>query len=94
VGAVNEQLTTMVGSKHAIETALGFAPTDADKLVRALQLMIDSGQAGCGGSQLGLGERAVPGSEAVGASISCRPQMSSDVQTSEKPSGNKPFIIK
>jgi len=53
VGAVNEQLTTMVGSKHAIETALGFAPTDADKLVRALQLMIDSGKRGVAEASLG-----------------------------------------
>jgi len=30
------------GERPVDETALGFAPTDADKLLRALQLMIDS----------------------------------------------------
>jgi putative ATP-dependent endonuclease of OLD family len=53
VGAVNQQLTEMVGAVHAIETALGFAPTEADRLLRALQLMIDGGKRGVAEASLG-----------------------------------------
>lgn len=53
VGAVNQQLTDMVGAVHAIETALGFAPTEADRLLRALQLMIDGGKRGVAEASLG-----------------------------------------
>ena len=51
--AVNTQLTSMVGNKHAIETALGFAPTDPERLLRALQLMIDGGKRGIAEASLG-----------------------------------------
>ena len=44
VKQVNGQLTTMIGDKHAIETALGFAPTEPERLLRALQMMIDGGK--------------------------------------------------
>ncbi len=53
VDEVNNQLTTMVGSKHAVETALGFAPAEADRLIRALQLMIDGGKRGVSEASLG-----------------------------------------
>jgi putative ATP-dependent endonuclease of the OLD family len=53
VGEVNGQLTTMVGTKHAIETALGFAPTEPERLLRALQLMIDGGKRGVSEASLG-----------------------------------------
>ena len=53
VDEVNEQLTTMVGNKHAVETALGFAPTDPERLLRALQLMIDGGKRGIAEASLG-----------------------------------------
>ncbi len=53
VDDVNTQLTEMVGEKHAIETALGFAPTDPGKLLRALQLMIDGGKRGVSEASLG-----------------------------------------
>ena len=53
VDEVNDQLTTMVGKKHAIKTALGFAPSDADRLLRALQLMIDGGKRGIAEASLG-----------------------------------------
>lgn len=53
VKQVNGQLTTMVGNKHAVETALGFAPTDPDRLLRALQLMIDGGKRGVAEASLG-----------------------------------------
>lgn len=50
---VNSQLTDMVGDQHAVETALGFAPTDPQKLLRALQLMVDGGKRGVGEASLG-----------------------------------------
>ncbi|WP_116792449.1 ATP-dependent nuclease [Achromobacter dolens] len=53
VGQVNDQLTTMVGNKHAVETALGFAPTEPDRLIRALQMMIDGGKRGVAEASLG-----------------------------------------
>jgi len=53
VDEVNNQLTTMVGSKHAVETALGFAPTEPGRLLRALQLMIDGGKRGVAEASLG-----------------------------------------
>lgn len=53
VDEVNGQLTTMVGSKHAVETALGFAPTEPGRLLRALQLMIDGGKRGVSEASLG-----------------------------------------
>ncbi len=53
VSEVNNQLTTMVGDKHAVETALGFAPTDPERLLRALQLMIDGGKRGISEASLG-----------------------------------------
>jgi putative ATP-dependent endonuclease of OLD family len=53
VDEVNDQLTTMVGEKHAVETTLGFAPTEPDRLLRALQLMIDGGKRGVAEASLG-----------------------------------------
>lgn len=53
VSAVNTQLTSMVGDYHAIETVLGFAPTDPERLLRALQLMIDGGKRGIAEASLG-----------------------------------------
>lgn len=53
VDKVNTQLTTMVGDKHAVETALGFAPTEPDRLLRALQMMIDGGKRGVAEASLG-----------------------------------------
>lgn len=53
VDQVNNQLTAMVGDKHAIETTLGFAPTEPDRLLRALQMMIDGGRRGVAEASLG-----------------------------------------
>jgi putative ATP-dependent endonuclease of the OLD family len=53
VDDVNEKLTTMVGERHAVETALGFAPNEPDRLLRALQLMIDAGKRGVAEASLG-----------------------------------------
>ncbi len=38
---INDKLKEMVGAGHAVETALGFAPADPDKLLRALRLLLD-----------------------------------------------------
>lgn len=53
VTQVNGQLTAMVGSQHAIETALGFAPTDPERMLRSLQMMIDGGKRGVAEASLG-----------------------------------------
>jgi putative ATP-dependent endonuclease of the OLD family len=53
VDSVNTQLKAMVGDQHAIETALGFASTEPDRLLRALQLMIDGGTRGVAEASLG-----------------------------------------
>ncbi|ABE30418.1 AAA ATPase domain protein [Paraburkholderia xenovorans LB400] len=53
VSQVNDQLTVMVGDKHAVKTALGFAPTEPERLLRALQMMIDSGKRGVAEASLG-----------------------------------------
>ncbi len=53
IGKVNTQVTTMVGDKHGLETALGFAPTEPDRLLRALQMMIDGGRRGVAEASLG-----------------------------------------
>lgn len=53
VGQVNGQLTEMMGDKHTIQTALGFAPTDPERLLRALQMMIDGGRRGVAEASLG-----------------------------------------
>lgn len=46
VDLVNGQIVDMVGSSQAITTTLGIAPTDPDRLIRALQLMTDAGTRG------------------------------------------------
>lgn len=53
VTQVNDQLTAMVGNKHAVETSLGFAPTEPERLLRALQMMIDGGKRGVAEASLG-----------------------------------------
>jgi putative ATP-dependent endonuclease of OLD family len=52
-GRINDQLIKMVGNAHAIETVLGFAPTDPERLLRALQMMIDGGRRGVAEASLG-----------------------------------------
>lgn len=53
VDSVNSQLSSMVGETQAIETNLGFAPTEPDRLLRSLQLMIDGGKRGVSEASLG-----------------------------------------
>jgi putative ATP-dependent endonuclease of OLD family len=53
VSRVNDQLVAMVGDRQAVKTALGFVPTEPDRLLRALQLMIDGGKRGVSEASLG-----------------------------------------
>jgi len=53
VDAINERVEKMVGSKHAMETALGFSPTDPARLLRALRVFIDAGKRDIGAASLG-----------------------------------------
>jgi putative ATP-dependent endonuclease of OLD family len=50
---ISKKLIDMVGSAHAVETMLGFSPTDPDYLLRALRLFIDGGRRGIGEASLG-----------------------------------------
>jgi putative ATP-dependent endonuclease of OLD family len=50
---ISAQLKQMVGAAHAIETILGFSPTDPERLVRALRLFIDGGKRGINEASLG-----------------------------------------
>ena len=51
--SINDRVRGMVGSAQAVETALGFAPTDPERLLRALRLFIDSGRREMGAASLG-----------------------------------------
>jgi putative ATP-dependent endonuclease of OLD family len=53
VDAINERVRTMVGPGHAVETTLGFSPSDPDRLLRALRLFIDAGTREIGSASLG-----------------------------------------
>jgi putative ATP-dependent endonuclease of OLD family len=53
VNAINDRVRSMVGTGHAVETALGFSPTDADRLLRALRLFIDGGKRDLAAASLG-----------------------------------------
>lgn len=53
VDLVNDQIVGMVGSSQAISTTLGVAPTDPERLIRALQLMTDAGARGIAEASLG-----------------------------------------
>lgn len=53
VGQINDRLKQMVGDSHAIETALGFSPSDPDRLLRALRPYIDGGRRGIHEASLG-----------------------------------------
>lgn len=53
VGAINDRVRTMVGPSHAVDTTLGFSPTDPDRLLRALRLFIDAGKREIGAASLG-----------------------------------------
>src|SRR5437016_8217164 len=46
-------MTDMAGSLHTVDTSLGFAPTDPDRLLRTLRLFIDEGRRGISDASLG-----------------------------------------
>ena len=50
---IGVKLRNMVGSYQAIETSLGFTPTDPENLIRSLRLFIDGGKRGIGDASLG-----------------------------------------
>lgn len=50
---INSKLENIIGSYQAIETSLGFAPTDPEHLIHALRLFIDGGKRGIGDASLG-----------------------------------------
>jgi len=51
--SIEDKLIEMVGRGQALETALRFSPTDADKLIRALRIFIDDGKRGISDASLG-----------------------------------------
>jgi len=51
--AVTDRLNEMVGGAHAVNVTLGLTPSDADRLIRALRLFIDSGKRGISEASLG-----------------------------------------
>jgi putative ATP-dependent endonuclease of the OLD family len=51
--AVTNRLNEMVGGSHAVNVTLGLTPSDADRLIRALRLFIDSGKRGISEASLG-----------------------------------------
>jgi len=53
VGSINSRIRDMVGTNYAIETELGFAPSDPARLLRALRLLIDAGRRDIAAASLG-----------------------------------------
>lgn len=50
---IEHKLVTMMGEAQALQTALGFSPTDSDKLIRSLQMFIDNGKRGIHDASVG-----------------------------------------
>ena len=50
---IGKRLQAMVGDGNALETTLGFSPTDPDRLLRSLRLFIDGGKRGVAEASLG-----------------------------------------
>lgn len=53
VDAINDRVRNMVGPGHAVETTLGFSPSDPERLLRALRLFVDAGRREIGSASLG-----------------------------------------
>jgi len=51
--SIEKKIVEMMGKGQALETALRFSPTDADKLIRALRIYIDGGKRGISDASLG-----------------------------------------
>jgi putative ATP-dependent endonuclease of OLD family len=52
-GAVNSRLERMVGDYYSADILLGLAPSDADRLIRALRVFIDDGKRSISDASLG-----------------------------------------
>jgi putative ATP-dependent endonuclease of OLD family len=50
---IASRLKTMVGANNALDTTLGFSPTDGERLLRSLRLFIDGGKRGISEASLG-----------------------------------------
>lgn len=50
---IKQRLEAMVGPSHAVDTTLGFSPTDSQRLIRTLRLFIDNGTRGISDASLG-----------------------------------------
>jgi len=50
---ITKRLEEMVGGGNALETTLGFSPTDSERLLRSLRLFIDGGRRGVAEASLG-----------------------------------------
>lgn len=50
---IGSRLCHMIGHSHAVDTTLGFVPTNPDRLLRAIRLLIDGGRRGIGDASLG-----------------------------------------
>ena len=50
---ISNRLERMVGDKNSLDTTLGFSPTDPERLLRSLRLLIDGGKRGIGEASLG-----------------------------------------
>ncbi len=53
VQKIETRMTEIAGPLHALETSLGFSPTDPDRLLRTLRLFIDSGRRSITDASLG-----------------------------------------
>ena len=51
--SISVRLSAMVGQPNALDLALGFSPTEPERLIRALRLFIDGGSRSIGDASLG-----------------------------------------
>lgn len=51
---ITAALTTMAGKSHATDVTFGFGPSDPDRLIRSLRLLLDEGKRGVGDASLGM----------------------------------------
>lgn len=52
--SLHDKLVELIGAWNAIETALGFTPADAERLIRSLRLFIDGGSRSISEASLGM----------------------------------------
>jgi putative ATP-dependent endonuclease of the OLD family len=50
---IKAYIEKMIGPSHAVDTSLGFSPTDQNRLIRGLRLFIDEGKRGIADASLG-----------------------------------------